>query len=117
MKTLVIFTLLLAMVLPTSLFAVEPMNHPQTSEPGYWLSEEDFDKTIVKAEQAKRLEEELVKALTQLERERRWKRFTLSLTLPLAGAFIGDQINNDYGVYIGLGVGGLASWLISTLSN
>lgn len=112
---LLIMFVLSLIALPLS--AVEPMDHPETGEPGYWLTEPEFDKTIIKAEQANALKESLEETLIQLDRERKWKRFTLSVTLPLAGAFVGDQINKDYGLYVGLAAGGLISWLISTFSN
>lgn len=112
-----VFYLILAMLIFATSIGFSLEIREEDGETVYVLTEEEFDKTIIKAEQAKALETSLQETLIKLERERRWKHLTLSLTLPLAGAFIGQEINDQHGVYLGLGTGAAISWLISTLSN
>lgn len=81
----------------------------------YILSQEELDKTIVMGEQKKAIEAELKKALVQLEREKRWKKFTLSFSLPTAGYLILREVNPEWGPVVGVISGAALAWLLVTL--
>ena len=81
----------------------------------YILNQEELDQTIIVAEQKNLLEKELQKALASLEREKKWKKFTLSFTLPVAGYLVLREVNPQWGPVVGVLSGATAAWLLNLI--
>ena len=81
----------------------------------YILSQEELDQTIIKAEQAKKLQEELQNSLVDLKREQRWRKFTLSFTLPVAGYLVLREVNPEWGPVVGVVSGAALAWVLNLL--